>query len=459
MTATPPTLAKDAPGPKGNWLLGSLADARRDPLGLFLSSANTYGDVVRFRFGPATAYLLRGSDAFKQVFVDDHRNFSKDTNAYRNLRLVFGNGLVTSEGDFWLRQRRIAQPAFTRQKIAAIGSIVVEETERMLDAWAARANPDEPFDAFGEVMAAASRLTERALLGTVSESASEVAEALTTVMYVAQERAMSVFPLPPSIPTPRHRKLKAALAVLDRFIYGIIEERRAKGVTDRVDLLSTLMSARDEETGEAMSDKQLRDEVLTLYSAGHETTATGLSWALYLLSQNDAARARLHAELDEVLEGRAPTVEDLPKLGYTRRVIDESLRLRPPIWQVARRVVEPTTIGGYAIPSRAFVFCCIYAAHRNPNVWERPEEFDPDRFLPDRFAAIPRYAYLPFGAGPRMCIGSNLALLEEQLMLATIARRFQLDLVPGHPVEPMPLLVLRPRNGLRMTAKPREKRA
>jgi cytochrome P450 len=240
-----------APGPRSNWLMGSLSDARRDPLGFFLSSAEEHGDVVRFRLGPTTAFLLRGADAFKQVFIDEQRNFTKDTNAYRSIRLVLGNGLVTSEGDFWLRQRRIAQPAFRREKIASVDTIVVEETGRMLEGWGPRAARGEPFDVFEEVTNALARITGRSLLGAdVSGISGELSTALGSILELAQKRALSVFPLPPSLPTPQNRRMHAARAVMDRFIYATIEERRAKGAAGS-DLLSRLMTAKDEETGAA----------------------------------------------------------------------------------------------------------------------------------------------------------------------------------------------------------------
>jgi cytochrome P450 len=265
----------------------------------------------------------------------------------------------------------------------------------------------------------------------------------------AIDRITNFVNFPMNIPTPRNRRLRNAIQVLDKIVYGFIEQRR-RGEGDRNDLLSRLMSARDPETGEAMDDRQLRDEVMTMFLAGHETTANALTWSWYLLSQHPASRERLEAELLGSLDGKSPGVEDLPKLPFTAMVLKESMRLYPPAWLIARSAAKDDVIGGARIEAGTFVFVCPYMTHRHPAFWEDPERFDPERFAPGKDAERPRFAYFPFGGGPRQCIGKDFALIEAELAIAAVAQRYRLELLPGHPVVAQPMITLRPKHGMQM---------
>jgi cytochrome P450 len=367
---------------------------------------------------------------------------------------VLGNGLVTSEGSFWLRQRRIIQPAFHRQRITRFAQTMVRCGKDMLDGWEQAARTGAPIDVHHEMMRVTVRVIGLTMLSTeVSARAGTVERALDRILHQVVRRTTSLLALPLSLPTPLNRELRAARAELDGVVNAIIAARRRSG-KDEGDLLSLLMAARDEQTGEGMSDLQLRDEVMTIFLAGHETTANALTWTLYLLSKHPAVWRQLLQEVRSVVGQREPSVEDLPRLEYGMRVLQESMRLYPPVWVLVRRAEKEERLGGFPIPRHAFVAACAFVSHRNPAVFENPEGFDPDRFTPERVAALPRFAYYPFGGGPRICIGNHFALMEAQLLLTMIAQRYRLDLVPGHPVVLDPTITLRPRHGMRMFARP-----
>jgi len=436
-----------APGPRGHPFLGSLPEVRRDPIGLFLESFRRYGEVVRFRFGPKIAHLISGPAGINHVLAENHRNYGKQTRGYRNLRYVLGNGLLTSEGDLWKRQRRIAQPAFHRQKIAGFGETMVRAARETAEALAARRG--ETVDLHHEIMRLTLRIVGETLLGTdPTDSADEVGSALAYLLPLANERSSRVLELPPLFPTRENRRFRRELATLDAVVLRMIAERR-KRPSDRGDLLSMLIEARDAETGEAMDDRQLRDETMTIFLAGHETTANALTYAFLLLSRYPAALRDLRAELSQVLGGRTPGVEDLSRLTLTRRIVQEAMRLYPPAWIIARSASGADEIGGFPIPAGSLVLISPYVVHRHPGLWSNPEGFDPQRFASEPA----RGAYLPFGAGPRMCIGSGFASMEAELVLATLARDLAFELPPGEPVELEPSITLRPKNGLAMTVR------
>jgi cytochrome P450 len=433
-----------APGPRGHPLLGSLPRAQRDPIGLFLESFRQYGDVVRFRFGPKVAHLVSSPEGVNHVLAENNKNYGKQTRGYRNLRYVLGNGLLTSEGESWKRQRRIAQPAFHRQRIAGFAQAMVRAAEDTAASLEARRG--ETVDMHHEMMRLTLRIVGETLLAyDPTDAADEVGAALAFLLGIANERASRVVAVPPAVPTRENRKFKRALATLDGVVLRMIAERRKKP-GDRGDLLSMLMEARDAETGEAMDDRQLRDEAMTIFLAGHETTANALTFSWLLLSRFPAAFRELRAELDGALGGGAPSLEDLPRLVSVRRVLQESMRLYPPAWIIGRSANGADEIGGYLIPARSIVFVSPYVVHRHPRYWDNPEGFDPQRFATEP----PRGAYLPFGGGPRMCIGNFFATMEAELVLATIARRLRFELAPGYPVELEPSITLRPRRGVWM---------
>jgi cytochrome P450 len=448
--APAPAPAPLAPGPRwGVPLLGQVFEAWRDPLGLFMRARAEHGDVVRFKFGHLRYHLVSDPEGIRHVLVDNAKAYTKSRN-YKGLKLVLGQGLLTSEGDFWRRQRKLAQPAFHREKMSAFAEAMGACAGQMLERWGA--HPDSAaLDVHAELMRVTFQIVGRTLLSTdLDDPNGAVGKALSVVLQFANDYAESFFALPPWVPTPRNARFKRALRTLDDIVLGIIEQRR-RSPDAHNDLLSMLMAVRDQETNESMTDRQLRDEVITIVLAGHETTANALAWTLYLLSRHPDVERRVAAELRDVLGGRAPSLADLPRLTFTKMVIEESLRLYPPAWAFERQAVEPDVICGYAIAPGDIVGISPYAVHRHPRHWDNPEGFDPERFRPERVEGRPRYAYLPFGGGPRVCIGNGFAMMEAQVLLAAIVQHARLELVPDHPVELSPLITLRPKHGLRMT--------
>ncbi len=438
------------PGPPGQFLFGNMRQAREDPIGIYMRGRAQYGDVVRLRsIGKMFWVFLAHPDDVEYVLRKNQHNYPKGLFETR-LKLLVGEGLLTSSGSFWLRQRRLVQPAFHRHRLATLGTTMTDAAEALVERWQPRAATGQPFNVAAEMMRLTLQIVARALFSTdVSADAGTVGQALTVALEHINYRMTHFFSLPERFPTLRNLRFRRAVRRLDAVALRIIEERRRSG-EDMGDLLSMLLLARDEETGEGMSDAQLRDEVMTILLAGHETTAVALSWTWYLLACHQQIERKLHAELDEVLGGRTPRVEDLPDLPYTRMVIDEALRLYPPAWFTGRQAKDEDEIRGYCIPAGTPIALSQYVTHRHPAFWERPEAFEPERFTPERSAGRPHFAYFPFGGGPRQCIGNNFALMEARLVLATIARRYRLRLVPGQRIVPEPLVTLRPHNGIRM---------
>jgi len=400
--------------------------------------------------------VLYHPDHVKRVLQENHRNYDKNFPNMKAARELFGNGLFTSDGESWLRQRRLMQPSFHHKRLTGFGRLMSEATATMLERWQRTAPGDTPLDISVEMTRLTLRIAGLSLFSLdLSNEADMLGRTFTTLGPLISKYAN--LPLPPLwVPTPRNRRLLTGLNTLNTVVYAIIEERRKQPVaTNTGDLLGMLLSAQDEETSEGMSDQQLRDEVLTLLLAGHETTAAALTWTWYLLSQHPEVECRLHTELDTVLGGRLPAVEQLDALPYTRMVIQEALRLYPPAFGFTRFAVTEDEIGGYPIPAKSVMFLSANCTHRHPVFWEEPEVFDPERFTPERSADRPRFAYFPFGGGPRQCIGNAFALMEAQLVLATVAQRYTLRLIPRHPVEPQVRLTMWPRYGLPMTLHPR----
>ncbi|MCA1615063.1 MAG: cytochrome P450 [Acidobacteria bacterium] len=438
-TATPAV-----PGPKGLWPVGQMYAFSRDPLTLLKGLARDYGDVARFKAGPQSVYLLSHPDYVRDLLVTNNARFKKGRALQRAKRLL-GEGLLTSEGEFHRRQRRLAQPAFHRQRVAAYGRVMVEYAERVSARWRDGAE----VDISEEMMRLTLAVVGKTLFDAEVESdADEVGASLTEVMNLFGYLMLPFSELLEKLPLPPQRRFLRARARLDAVIYRIIEERRREG-RDRGDLLSTLLDAVDEEgdrTG--MTNEQLRDEVMTIFLAGHETTANALTWAWYLLAQNPEAEARLHEELDGVLDGgRAPEPEDVPALRYTEMVVAETMRLYPPAWALGRLALEDHEVGGYLIPRGSLVLVSQYVIQRDPRFWPDPERFDPERWTPEAKAARPQFAYFPFGGGPRRCVGEGFAWTEAVLILATLARRWRARLVPGRAVELQPRITLRPGPG------------
>ena len=449
--------AGQTPGPRGNSVLGSMRDFQRDKLG-FIRSLTRYGDVARYRMAHMTWRQVNHPDGVRRVLQENNRNYGKGSLTLGIFKPVLGEGLLTSEGGLWLRQRRLMQPVFHKRSVAAFGSLMTDKTLEMLQRWRPALQNGTTVDVPAEMARLTLDIATTSLFHAhVGEEPGAIARAVNTLVEDLGYRFEVPFYPPPPVPTTRNRRRRAALQTVDRAVYGIIAERRSGG-GDEDDLLALLMGSRDETTGEAMSDRQLRDEVITLFLAGHETTATALSWAFYLLATHPEAERRLRGELDEVLGTdsgrRTPTLEDLPRLAYTKMVVDETLRLYPPAWITNRQALADDEILGHRIPASAFVMLSPYVLHRHPDYWTDPDAFDPERFAPGRADGRPRFAYFPFGGGPRQCIGQGMALVEAQLVLATVLGRCRLRPASDEPVEAEALATLRPRGGLPMTVEP-----
>lgn len=445
-----PRNIKRPPGPKGNWLTGNLKTAQSGSFDFMFSSRDMYGDILYYRIALWSVYRLGHPDFAQHILQDNHRNYNKQSIDYKLLRRVSGNGLISSEGEFWLRQRRLMQPLFHRKRINALGSVMTEATERMLTRWPAEIRNGEPFDVTEAMTGLTMDIVSRALFSLdIGETAVSFSRAFSDVNeYLGSLDPL--FAIAPWLPTPGLNKYRAGMAELNRIIYGLIDERRANPLHGNDDMLTLLIEAQDEETGEQMTDEQIRDETITLLIAGHETTANALAWTWYLLAQHPELREELERELEGVLAGRVPTMADMPQLVYTDKVIKESMRRYPPAWFISRTTIDWDELAGYPIPPKSFLSISTYLIHHHPDFWPEPFTFDPERFTPEQEKARPRYAYLPFGGGPRMCIGNHFAMTEAILLLATIAQHYRLDLSPGQEVIPEPLITLRPKGGLPM---------
>jgi cytochrome P450 len=441
-----------APGPRGRFLIGSLLELRRDLIGFMRDVAAEHGDIVRFTVAGFTVHLINHPDYLKHVLQTNSRNYDKQSHEYRALKMAFGQGLFTNDGDFWRQQRRLMQPAFHWQRIDQLGSVIVRDVVDRVELWQPYAERGEDLDIAAEMVNLTMNAATKSLFSTGLRDDAEVrmiGRDLDTIVNYCLYRTMAPLAPPARVPTRRNRQYTNAMSELNGLIFRIINEHRRDG-TDAVDLLSMLLEVRDEDTGEGIPDQQLRDEIATLLLGGYETTSNLLSWTWHELSRHPEIEAKLHEEVDTVLGGRLPTVADLPKLVYTKMVLDETLRLYPVPW-LERRAAQADEIGGYDIPARSLIYISPYVTHRHPDFWDDPETYDPERFSPDKPDTRPRFAYFPFGGGPRLCIGNRLALMEAQLSVAAIAQRYRFHPVPGHPVEPKMQITTSPRYGLRMT--------
>jgi cytochrome P450 len=435
------------PGPKGLPVLGMALDLLRDPLTLMRNVAREYGDVVRIPVVLQSRILVNHPDYIQQVLLLQQAKFHKSTLTKETTGRLLGQGLLISEGDFWRRQRRLAQPAFHRQRINEYAPTMIECAEMKKRDW----RDGDTRNMAEEMMELTLEAAVRTLFGTtLPGEAQQVGRAMTFLMRYSLRRARSPFQIPASWPTPKNQRATKEFAFLDSLVYRIIDERKAQGSSaHQTDLLSMLMGAMDVD-GTQMTPRQLRDEIMTLFLAGHETTALTLSWTWYLLSQNPMAEARLHEELDGVLGGRLPGVADLEKLPYLHSVINEVLRMYPPAYIMARTSIAPSTIGGYEFPVGSTILLSQWVMHRDARYYDDPESFRPERWIEGLAARLPAGAYFPFGDGPRRCIGQGFAILESALVIAAIAQKFRFELVPGTTVVPEPLVTLRPKNGILM---------
>ena len=439
---------KRPPGPKAHFLYGNMPLAGADPLGTFLAWRREFGDIFYYRAVWLHIYFLNDPELIERVLIRNAQKFQKDR-VVQNSRWFFGQGLLTNEGESWLRQRRLSQPAFHRERIASYAQIMTSNAEDLLATWKA----GEIRDIHQDMMRLTLRIVVRCLFGVEPEAQGSISSAVNVLMQNTTGARMLFPPMARYLPTPTMTRVRRAVRHMDEGVYGIIASRRARA-SDAGDLLSMLMHARDED-GSGMSDKQLRDEVLTFLLAGHETTALALSWTWYLLSQRPEVEEKLHAELQHVLGGRSPQFVDLSALPYAERIIKESMRLYPPAWSLARTATEDFELRGYRIPAGSNIVMSQWIVHRNPKYFHDPEKFDPDRWLEPAMQKLPKFAYFPFGGGPRQCIGNTFATMEATLLLATISQRFRLRTVPGHPVIPAPSFTLRPKYGIKMSLEAR----
>ena len=407
-----------------------------------------YGDFVRWR-GFQDIYLLNHPDLVRPVLSKDYRHFSKRLIDYRVMAQIMGNGLVTNDGPPWVRQRALMQPLFGNRRVNAFDQRINELTAALMDEWETRAH-DEVFRIDREMSRLTFGIVGATLFGSdVDRYAREVAEILDVVnLYMLEIRALMT--LHSWIPTPYNLKWRRAVRRLDRIVYGMIEARRRDGA-GRGDILDHLLRAVDEATGKGLDERQIRDEVVTLMLAGHETSANALAWTLYLLGTHPDVESRLAETLARALNGAPATAGDLPAIPYLKQVVQESMRIFPPVWGYARRAERREEFNGYVLPNNAYVAVLPYALHRHPEFWSDPERFDPDRFHPNRAEGRHPYSYLPFAAGPRTCIGAGMAMLENQLALAQILQRFRVHIVPDHPVETTAKVTLKPRYGIAAT--------
>jgi cytochrome P450 len=400
-------------------------------------------------------FLINKPEYIEHVLLTNHQNYSKSHFLRSMLGPLLGEGLLISEGELWRRQRRIAAPAFHNKRITELVATMASCTESTLARWRSTTGP---FDVAAEMMALTLNIIARTMFSTDVSREVEAARRLMNIGMTLRPSMLDLFGLPEWLPRRQPAACRRAIAEFDALVARLLAERRTDGI-DRGDLLSMLLAARDPETGEGMSDKQLRDEILTIFLAGHETTANVLSWTWYLLARHPEAETRLHDELDRVLGGRMPNFTDLAELKWTRMVVEEAMRLYPPAHAIARTAIREDRIGGVRVPTGATISISMYVTHRNPNLWPEPDRFDPERFAPAAVAQRHRFAYLPFGGGPRICIGNSFAIAEAQVVVAAIAQRYRLRLAAGHEVRPIARVTLRPKDGVWVTLEPRRMHA
>lgn len=432
---------------------GAFGESMRDPLGFHMRARERFGNVFRLRFGPVLIHFVYHPDHVRRVLFDNPRNYVRGWQ-YRVLARLFGENLVVSDGPYWLRQRRLAQPAFSRPRLAGYANVMVDATSQLVSCWRESAETGTPISVAPEMSRLALAIASRTLFDQdVSHEADRVGHAFATVAQYLQMRLNRPFTsLPSWAPTPLNRRFKQALASLNELVLELIRQRRREG-RDHGDLLSMLMAARDEESGESMTDEQLRSEMLTFLMAGHETTATALTWTWYLLATHPEFRQRVREEAIAVVGDRLPTVADVPQLRLTRMVLEESMRLYPPVWLMPRHLVAEDEIGGFQIPRGSMVCLVPYVTHRHPDAWDQPEAFDPERFAPERAAERPKGAYFPFLGGPHQCIGNEFAMIEMQLIVAMVLLQFDLELLSGQTIRPQASIALRTDGPVRMSLK------
>lgn len=441
-------------GPRGHRFSGCLRQMRRDPLGLYSQAQREYGDYVRLCVIPGFyCYVLTHPDAVEHVLHKGHKNYRKPDIFYKSVGLLVGNGLFTNEGEPWLRQRKLAQPAFHSQYLSLLSPLMVEAADSFVREH--ESDGGRAIDILDGMMKVGLKIASTTLFSTdISGDTDAIGKAFRTAFAHISDRLNSLQLVPPWLPTAANRRFARAKRLLDGAVMELIASRRNNAKQPR-DLLTMLVNAHDEQTGQGMLEKQLMDEVLTLLTAGHENVGSALAWTWYLLGKHPEVQENVYQEISACLRGRSPLMEDLPNLPLLTAVFEESLRLYPPGWGELRETIEADEIDGHAIPAKSIIILCQWVTHRHPDFWPDPESFRPERFLPEGAKERHRFAYFPFGGGPRICIGMQFALVEGPLVLATILQRFRVELVSDHPVEPDATFTLRPRHGLKVVLHPR----
>jgi cytochrome P450 len=442
-------------GPPGHLFVGSVPEFTKNPLDFICGIFRDYGEVVRVEFGPVTNYFVFHPDGIKHVLMDNHRNYRLVQNI-AVLKEFLGDGMFTTEGETWRKHRRLAQPAFHMQELASMADAMTRTAADDIAHWLPAGGRSVPVDLMARFMQLTLRIAGVTLFGMdLAGDATTVGRSASIALEFINQRIQSVIRLPLGLPTEANRRFLEARAALDHIVYKLIAERRSGKQAEHRDLLQMLLDARDDETKTGLDDKELRDELLTMLGAGHETTALALMWTCYFISKYPPVRRALDEEIESVLEGRTPALSDLPRMPLVKKVIEESVRLRPPFWLGGREAIAEDEIGGVTIPPGAQVLFGIYATHRHPGFWRNPEGFDPERFSDEAARIRHPLAFVPFGAGPKKCIGLNFAMMEMQLVLPMVLKAFDFWLLPGVEPEPAPGLTLRARDGVWVTLHPR----
>jgi len=446
MTNETKSATKIIPGPRGLPFLGVMPEMVGDMLGLFTKTAREYGGITQFKLLNKPYFLITDPDYVKYILQDNYKKYIRGRSVETG-RVLLGNGLPLIDGDFWLRERRLLQPAFHRERLVKLTSTAGNIIDSFLHTWIQKAKDNQMLDMDEEMM----RLTLTVIIKSMfSADMDDKIMALSRAFNVASKfmlwRSQQMWAPPLSVPIARNVEYNRAFKVLNDTIYPLIADSHRY---PKDDLLGMLLEMRDEETGEGMTDQQARDEIVTIFFAGHETTAASMTWAFYLLSQRPDIEERLRAEVKSVLNGRAPTFADLPKLIYMGQVINEVLRLYPAAYLFAREAIEDDVIDGYPIPAKTLIFITPFITHRDPKYWRDPENFDPERFTPENVASRPKHVYYPFGEGPHVCIGNNFALMEMQLILAMSLQRFRFKLDSNQKIAFKPEATLRPKYGMK----------
>jgi cytochrome P450 len=448
---------REVPGPRGHRLLGSTLGFKNDIIGTLLAGFREYGDLVKFRgVGPLfPIYLYAHPDYAMQALKDNAENYPRTPLVRSKWHMVVGDGLICIEGDFWRQQRKLAQPSFDPKLLQSFDGLIADETELMLGRWEQHAERGEAFDVARDMVHLALANLGGSMFSTDwRQEALRMADAVEYTIGYAYKLLTQPVVLPENVPTPANRKFKESRRTLERVMERMIEGRR--GIDDQPkDLLGALLTARDAETGEGLSEYQVRSHLMTFMFGGHETVAVGMAWTFWLLSKHPDVLRKLEAEIDEKLHGERPTFENTRQLEYLTRVINESLRIRPPVWLMSRMPTEDDDVGGYRIPAGSQVLISSYVSHHHPDFWPNPEGFDPERWLPEVVAERPKNAWFPFSGGPHQCIGGYFGLMEMQIVIPMVLQRFELDVVPGHKVVPKPGITLGFEHGLKMTLRRR----